>query len=149
MQRQKKSFMAFLTLLIVTSLSSAFFAVDLFAAAVGEKAGGGVVFFVDPSGQHGLIAAESDLAAEADWYDASETCRSSFVNGYSGWYLPSRGELEQLYRSRALIGGLTDGFYWSSSEFSNTSAWLQMFSTGGQYVNDKNSLYRVRPIRAF
>lgn len=34
---------------------------------VGQKYGGGIVFFVDPTGQHGLIAAPTDMAQIAPW----------------------------------------------------------------------------------
>jgi len=36
-------------------------------AALGQSYGGGKVFYVDPSGQHGLIAATSDLSSGALW----------------------------------------------------------------------------------
>jgi hypothetical protein len=39
------------------------------------------------------------------------------------------------------------GNYWSSSEFSATTAWLQGFSNGGQAAGTKSQLLRVRAVR--
>lgn len=68
-----------------------------------------------------------------------------------GWFLPSSGELLQMYLQRNAIGGFGTGFYWSSSE-SPTNSFLARFvnfSQGVISVDAKNFLYRVRPIRAF
>lgn len=36
---------------------------------VGDHFGGGIVFYVDPTGQHGLIAALEDQSDDIDWYN--------------------------------------------------------------------------------
>ena len=45
---------------------------------------------------------------------------------YTDWYLPSKDELNKLYLNKVVIGGFAggfpDGFYWSSSEDSSTTA---------------------------
>ncbi len=71
--------------------------------------------------------------------------------GKSDWYLPSRYELNQMYVQKSIIGGLADVRYWSSSEFSATNSWYQLFSTGSQFTgaNTKMNLHYVRPIRSF
>ncbi|MCG3165061.1 MAG: hypothetical protein POELPBGB_00822 [Bacteroidia bacterium] len=43
----------------------------LYSKHVGESFGGGIIFYVDISGQHGLIAAPSDLGDSARWDDGS------------------------------------------------------------------------------
>jgi len=40
---------------------------------IGESYGGGIVFWVDATGQHGLIAASSDQSASMRWYAGTST----------------------------------------------------------------------------
>ena len=35
----------------------------------GERFGGGIVFWVDSTGQHGLIASKADQSSEIKWYN--------------------------------------------------------------------------------
>jgi hypothetical protein len=66
------------------------------------------------------------------------------------WYLPSKGELNQIYINRTIIGGFTIFSYWSSSENDNSSAWCQLFYDSSPYINNKTiSDFCVRAIRAF
>jgi len=96
---------------------------------IGEEFEGGIVFFIDPSGDHGLIAATSDQAT-AEWgvfenpvgatgivvgtgksntekiteassnpEIAANICNSLMSNGYKDWYLPSYDELMLLYKN--------------------------------------------------
>jgi hypothetical protein len=72
------------------------------------------------------------------------------VNGvvYGDWFLPSKGEMNQMYVNKSAIGGFSADSYWSSSEGGDTFAWVQNFS-GSQYNDGKGSTYYVRPVRAF
>ena len=68
------------------------------------------------------------------------------------WFMPSKDELDIIYDNRNVIsseGGVAvqSAFYWSSSENSSTSAWLQSFSDGGQYPNGKESTRYCRALR--
>ena len=74
----------------------------------------------------------------------------------SGWYLPSKDELNELYKNRNLIGSFSTYYddypdYWSSSETDKTDAWCQNFSNGDQGGGcyKYNRYYRVRCIRDF
>lgn len=75
-------------------------------------------------------------------------------NGYSDWYLPSKGELNELYAARATVGDLrTSGnptMYWSSTEAFTFAAWWQDMANGTQSVEARsnNLAAWVRPIRA-
>lgn len=51
--------------------------------AVGQNYAGGIIFYVDGTGQHGLIAAESDCADSAQWYNGDFITTSTF-EGYIG-----------------------------------------------------------------
>ena len=86
----------------------------------------------------------SGAANLADEYSAT-------VNGvvYGDWFLPSKGELNQMYDNQAAIGGFTPDYYWSSSETSCCGAWNQTFAYGGQFSNEKSYTFYVRPVRAF
>ena len=79
---------------------------------------------------------------------------------YDDWFLPSIGELEQLFLQRDKIGGFSLGSYWSSSEDSSKSSAkyilvINMYkSWGDEYEIARRSMERtetcrIRPIRAF
>ena len=79
---------------------------------------------------------------------------------YSDWFLPSKDELNQMYEHKAAInsaatatgvGGSNffDYYYWSSSEFDNDDAWVQLFNDGSQYGSYKYDTSNVRAVRAF
>lgn len=75
------------------------------------------------------------------------------VNGYGDWFLPSRDELGLMYDNLKAkgIGSFSDGNYWSSSEYYDYAgdAWVQDFSNGYQYRNNRYYAYCIRPCRAF
>lgn len=68
---------------------------------------------------------------------------------YGDWYLPSRYELALLFSQKDMVGGFSNGYYWSSTEFSSVSAWCQDFTVGIMYNLNKSIPYSVRAIRAF
>jgi len=81
---------------------------------------------------------------------AAQICDALDLNGYSDWYLPSKGELGKLYQHRNEIGGFTlDDEYWSSSEDSNSYAWSWKFITGLPASFRKDVSHRVRAVRSF
>ena len=70
---------------------------------------------------------------------------------YGDWFLPSKGELNQMYVNRVAIGGFSDGDYWSSSESDATNPWGQDFGTGVQFRTGRGKANPgfMRPVRAF
>ena len=85
---------------------------------------------------------------------AAKVCddKSVTYNGktYDDWFLPSKDELDEMYKNRTMIGGFSTYWYWSSSEAINDGAWRQAFNNlGGQYCIRERISCRVRPIRAF
>jgi len=129
---------------------------------------------------HGLIAAPSDQSAGLHWGcsgtlvggtstalgagasntvivsaacgagTAARSCADLVLGGYSDWYLPSRDELNKLYVNKIAIGGFNSFVYWSSSEYSASSAWGITFSSGYADDDGKNNTTRfVRAIRSF
>jgi hypothetical protein len=83
---------------------------------------------------------------------AAQFCDSLVFDGYDDWFLPSKDELSLMYanlKARGL-GEFSGGWYWSSSESNNNTAWDQRFSDGGQYSNHvKDNTHSVRAVRAF
>lgn len=149
--------------------------------ALGQEHGGGIIFYLDETGRHGLVAAPEDQGTTVDWFNgeylvtgatgtgigtgeantlaivaaqgdgdyAASLCDQLVLNGFGDWFLPSKDELNALYLSKALVGGFTEDFYWTSTEHGEGSAWEQVFNTGAQYNANKNSLIRVRAVRSF
>jgi hypothetical protein len=75
----------------------------------------------------------------------------NYVNGgKSDWHLPSKGELDELYVSRKIVGFANDGYYhWSSTENDNVSAKSRGLIYGDDRSITKATPQNVRPIRAF
>ena len=160
----------------------------LYSKHVGESYGGGIIFYVDISGQHGLIAAPSDQSDGIQWYNgtyfatlvqstllfsgdentaqivalqgdgdyAAKLCADLVLNGYDDWYLPAKSELAELYEQRAVVGGFSDNFYWSSTENNidtqnrrDSLAWCHNIQTNHQNTYYKSFEGHVRAIRAF
>ena len=64
------------------------------------------------------------------------------------WRLPTREELNLLYKNRDVVGGFTSNSYWSSSESGSFFAWYQNFNDGYQSYSNKNTALPVRAVRA-
>lgn len=52
------------------------------------------------------------------------------LNSCSAWYLPSKDELNKLFKNRVPIGSFAYNYYWSSLEYDNGSAWVKFFNLG-------------------
>jgi hypothetical protein len=82
---------------------------------------------------------------------AAQLAAAFTINGYADWFLPSKDELNQMYRFLKLnmLGNFSNNGYWSSSQANNDSAWHQSFGGGSQGSASKVSPHSVRVIRAF
>ncbi|MFH1157582.1 MAG: DUF1566 domain-containing protein, partial [Pseudomonadota bacterium] len=74
------------------------------------------------------------------WYDAIKPRPD-------GWRLPTIDELHLMYQHKDEIGGFTDGYYWSSTEGTNSVSRVERFSDGAQGYTDKPDSYVVRCVR--
>ena len=145
---------------------------------IGLGYGGGIIFYLDGTGHHGLIAAPADQSATA-WGcsvtgipgtstafgtgqantaaivngcytgGAARLCNDLLLNGYTDWFLPSRDELAEMFLHRDILGGFPSNYFWSSSQFDNDNAWGVVFSDGQQYHESKLQFQYVRAIRSF
>ena len=122
----------------------------LFQPKVGDSYGGGIIIYLDVTGQHGLIASATDVALSRNWYDAKMIC-NDFLNGYGDWFLPNKQQLNQIFINKSAVGNIQNGvvYYWSSTEGSETDAWYQNFATGIQKADKKLKVGHVRPVRSF
>ncbi|MBN1338807.1 MAG: DUF1566 domain-containing protein [Bacteroidales bacterium] len=100
----------------------------------------------------GALNTTAIVAGCSETGTAARICDELALNGYSDWFLPSKDELNLMYQNLKAIGmgGFTDGYYWSSSECSSGSAWIQRFTSGYQYdYYSKVNFFHVRAVRAF
>ncbi len=80
---------------------------------------------------------------------AAKICADLELGGYDDWFLPSKDELNELYKHKEAVGGFSSVFYWSSSEDGSMYAWGRSFGSGSQDDDCGGSGYRVRAVRAF
>jgi len=118
---------------------------------IGDFAHGGIVFQINEDGT-GLVSDLQDLG-QLNWYDAMDAAASATSQGYDDWFLPSIEELELMYNTIGQgtdnAGGFAEYYYWSSSGYSNQSAYYVYFYNGSKSSNYRYQTYRVRIIRAF
>jgi hypothetical protein len=146
---------------------------------IGQSYGGGIIFYIDGTGQHGLISATSDQSSGAQWgcfgtliggtgtaIGTGQANTTAIVNGCS-----TPGIAAQICDA-LVLNGYSDWFlpskdelnqmyiqktviggfidyYWSSSEKNAGGAWYQYFPNGAQDYNNKYTTYYVRAVRAF
>jgi hypothetical protein len=80
---------------------------------------------------------------------AAELASNYAGGGCTGWYLPSRDELDLLYNQSGVVSGFASFSYWSSSEAGAGGAWFQSFGNGLQFGTNKFDTAGVRAVRAF
>ena len=110
----------------------------------------GIVFYVSDS----TIKIVSVKETSATWYNAKTWCSSYGT----GWYLPTKSELLEIYNNKSTINStlsangyttLGTGYYWSSTEYNSSYAYLLNFSNGHSDYYDKDGTSYVRAILAF
>ncbi len=87
--------------------------------------------------------------------------------GVDDWFLPSKDELDIAYNRLAqyrtggqdtTVGTFNKGYYWTSTDYNNVTAWTQYFMDGQQFDRVQTlsgnkqppaNPFRVRPVRAF
>lgn len=104
---------------------------------IGMQYGGGIIFSLDATGQHGLIAATADYVNLLLWtsgamliigtddadgatnttriiaalgntgFYAAKICRDFRGGGFTDWFLPARYQLSLLYSKKTIVGGFS------------------------------------------
>ena len=86
---------------------------------------------------------------------AAQLCVGLNFDGFNDWFLPSRDELDLMYKNLKQKGlgsfGSYISLYWSSTQASNRDAWGLDFDSGQQMYDYlfKRAPFAVRAIRAF
>ncbi len=80
-----------------------------------------------------IEVAQFDLSSLYTWVDAKKACNELG----DGWRLPTKDELNLLYKNKLSIGGFKDYPYWSSTEYDSDQAWYQIFDNGRQVYYQK------------
>jgi hypothetical protein len=142
---------------------------------IGSLLYGGIVFYIDVSGEHGFVASDMNQSYSVIWgcqetfigaigtngkentdtiisqctieTIAARLCINYRGGGFENWILPSKDELILMYQN--IPNFLTPNYYWSSSEFNNKFAWMLHFQTGTLCRIYKNIKAHVRAIRSF
>ena len=101
----------------------------------------------------GLSNTELIVSVQGEGVYAAKICMDYEIteNGvvYDDWFLPSKGELSEIYESIDELGEFKTT-YWSSTEAErNAGAWRQNLFNSAQNVSKKYEPYSVRPIRSF
>lgn len=66
------------------------------------------------------------------------------------WRMPTREELNLIYRNLKVTGQILDKeYYWSSTSYKEDFAWCQYFGDGGQVEQSKDYHEKVCAIRSF
>ncbi len=131
-----------------SDLPSATWGKDAAAGTTGTAIGTGesnTATIVDVLGANGGYNGESAYAAKI--------CSDYKVNhngvDYDDWFLPSKDELDELYKQKDVVGNFASSAYWSSSEYNSAGAWGQEFDRGSKSAYGKEGIAPVRAVRAF
>ncbi len=110
------------------------------------------------STSNGIVNVEAIKKAGGKSTEAAGLCETFMQGEFSDWYLPASDELKKLQEATveinkalaALPGSeALGGFYWSSTEKMNGSAWGIDFGSGTATASNKMRNANVRAIRAF
>ncbi len=88
------------------------------------------------------------IVAACAGVSAAKVANDYSLNGYDDWYLPSQDELAELFKQKAVVGGLTNSVWWSSTQGTSNDAFAQSPGQAGGSIG-KDNVYAVRVIRSF
>jgi hypothetical protein len=95
-----------------------------------------------------LVLATATPAGRLTWKKAMAWASDQNADGHTDFRLPTRFESALIYANgRAHVD--TAPWYWTSSEHSESYAWIQDFGDGDQFYDRKVSHYAARAVRRF
>jgi len=119
--------------------------------AIGDELpSGGVVFWVDSTGRHGLAVSGDDQAA--NWYEAHDEVRGSLD---ADWRLPTLPECQEMTANKdAIKAAFGEGAHvayhsWTSAEIDATTVWHCEIITGEISRKSKDSRGFILSVRRF
>jgi hypothetical protein len=120
----------------------------------GDKMSDGTIFAgTSPETHKPIYATTADAPLTMKWKQAMEYAAALDANGHQDWRVPTKSELNVLFKNRAAIGGFDEsgsnsaGWYWSSSPDIFFYAWAQRFSDGNKDIDIKFSVSSLRCVR--
>ena len=90
-----------------------------------------------------LLVAENDFPDGMNWRGAQKACAKLG----KGWRIPTKDELNVMYKNKDRIGGFAGNRYWSSTESNSYLSWGQYFYGGDQVDFNKRSNVYVRAVK--
>jgi hypothetical protein len=81
---------------------------------------------------------------QVNWYEANIYCSELKIDGKTGWRLPTKEELNQIYKSENDFVG---NYYWTSTEFNGNYACIQYMTNGFHMNYGKSYGNYVRAVR--
>ena len=99
-----------------------------------------------------IEVAQYDFPKAMKWDDAREVCKKLG----EGWRIPTKSEINLLYKNKNKIGGFVNDYYWSSKEYRNdnyynksSKALIKRFYDGDEMPTWKDDLRYLRAVRSF
>lgn len=82
---------------------------------------------------------------------AAQICAQYALNGYNDWFLPSKNELNELFKcvKQFNLEGFSNLEHWSSSKIDEKAVWAQSFKDGSQTEHPHDHKKSVRAVRYF
>jgi hypothetical protein len=129
---------------------------DLVPAALkpGDRMQDGTVYAgISPETGKAMYTTPADAPLTYTFNEARDYAAKLDAYGHRDWRVPTKGELNVLFNSRAAIGGFNEiglypaGWYWSSSESLLRDASSQRFSDGHQMYCNKRDDSSLRCVR--
>lgn len=128
------------------------------ALEVGDKMEDGTIFAgISPNTNQPMYALPADASLTRTFNEAKEYAATAVdAKGNKGFRVPTKEELNVLFQNREkgalkgtfnLTGSYSDGWYWSSTSYTDDGAWCQRLSDGRQYGTNRNHLLSVRCVR--
>ena len=101
---------------------------------------------------HAFLVLPKDIK-EVDWWDGKRKCEEQFAQ------MPNLRQLDAIYKNKEVLnkafieaGGEAlddEAFYWSSTEYDGSNAWVLWMDDGSRGTSNKGSNDYVRPVLAF
>lgn len=88
--------------------------------------------------------APKETEIQANWNSAVVYCFALNIDGKSGWRLPNRTELLNIYKEE---NDFDNVFYLSSTKNETDKAWVIGFASGVNGYASRVDAYRVRAVR--
>ncbi|MCX6278423.1 MAG: serine/threonine-protein kinase [Bacteroidetes bacterium] len=117
---------------------------------IGDVYAGGIIFYLDPSGNHGLVCTPQDLDCPEE--EAEACIKKLNYHGYNDWFLPSTHQFELIYNNlyKNNRGHFEDDE--SDNYINQTSSEPFVFSIGNTRSNGSRSgriHIHIRAVREF